>query len=257
MALHCERLGPEGRQGEPPRLVLAHGFTQNTACWGRFASSLAQRFEVVLVDAPGHGQSGHDEADLQQAALLTTEVGGAGVYVGYSMGGRMALHAALARPDLVTGLVLIGATAGIDSAEERADRRAADDQLAERLLRDGLDGFLERWLALPLFAGLSEEQSARPQRLANRSEGLAASLRSCGTGSQQPLWDRLSELTMPVAVIAGSQDQKFTALGSRLVDAMTGTSAELISVPGTHAVHLEQPTRTAEAVGRAIAGWVR
>ncbi len=237
------------------RLVLAHGFTQNAGCWGEFGRRLASTAEVVAVDLPGHGRSHHDEADLIESARLLTETGGTGVYLGYSMGGRVALHAALDHPDRVTGLVLIGATAGIDDAAERASRRVADDGLAQRLLAEGLPAFLDRWLAGPLFAGLSAEQAALPQRLTNRADGLAASLRRCGTGTQEPLWERLAELRVPVLVVVGGADRKFSDLGARLVTSMTGTSAEVLSIPGTHAVHLEQPERTATAVATRLDRW--
>ncbi len=237
------------------RLILAHGFTQNARCWGAFADHLADEHELTLVDAPGHGRSGHDDANLWAAADLLTEVGGRGVYVGYSMGGRTALHAALTHPDLVDGLVLIGATPGLTEAEDRAERRRADDDLAERLVEFGLPAFLDRWLALPLFAGLDDEAAARSARLTNRPDGLAASLRHCGTGSQEPLWGRLGEIEVPVLAVVGDQDHKFTAIAERMTAGLTATTAEVLVLPGTHAVHLERPRECATAIAERIATW--
>lgn len=234
------------------RLVLCHGFTQNADCWGAFASDLSLDHEVVLVDAPGHGRSGHDSADLDRAASLSGAVGGRAVYVGYSMGGRMALHLALAQPHLVEGLLLIGATAGIDDADERNRRRHADDALADRLIELGLEAFLDRWLAGPLFSSLPASAAARDARLTNRVDGLAASLRSVGTGTQRPLWAELCELAMPVTIVAGEGDAKFTALGRRLAAAI-GDNAVLEILPGGHAVHLESPVEVATAVRRLVA----
>lgn len=239
------------------RLILAHGFTQNARCWGPFADHLADDHELTLVDAPGHGRSGHDHADLWTTARLLTEVGGRGIYIGYSMGGRTALHAALAHPELVEGLVVIGATPGLTGAEDRADRRRADADLADRLLEIGLPAFLDRWLALPLFAGLDDDAAARSARLTNRPDGLAASLRHCGTGNQDPLWDRLHEIEVPVLVIVGDQDHKFSAIAERMAAGLTATSAEVLSLPGTHAVHLERPIECAAAVAERIATWPR
>lgn len=254
MSLHVEIAGPARAEGR--RIVLAHGFTQNSRCWGAFGDRLvdaladgaADDHEVVAVDLPGHGAtpSGHDDADLVAAGRLLLAAGGSAIYVGYSMGGRVALHAALADPAAVEGLVLIGATAGIDDPDERASRRAADEALADRLLAEGVDAFLDRWLANPLFAGLDERAAARSARLTNRPEGLAASLRRCGTGTQEPLWDRLGELGCPVLVVAGTDDAKFTRLGHRLVDSLP--DARFVAVDGTHAVHLEQPETTATLI---------
>ena len=150
---------------------------------------------------------------------------------------------------------------GSTSATRWGARPRADGELADRLQETGLAAFLDRWLALPLFAGLSEQQTARAERLTNRADGLAASLRRCGTGDQEPLWDRLGELTMPVLAVVGDDDEKFSAITRRMVDQLQRTrtgsaaSAEMVSIPGTHAVHLEQPGPTAAAVLERIAAW--
>lgn len=239
--------------GEGPRLVLAHGFTQNGDCWGRLAGLLAEEFEVVLVDLPGHGRSGHDDADLWRAAELLGDVGGPATYVGYSMGGRTALHLALQSPALVDGLVLIGATAGMESADDRMARRKADDALADHLATLGLAAFLDEWLAKPLFAGLDDVAAAREFRLANRVEGLQSSLRNCGTGTQAPLWSRLGEILAPALVVAGSEDTKFTDIGHRLAAELT--SAAFANVAGSHAVHLQAPTQVAELISTTTDAW--
>lgn len=253
MALHIETIEPEGEPPTESTTVLVHGFTQNTKCWGPFATTLATRVGPLrAVDLPGHGRSHHDDADLPTAAQLTTEavasVGGADTWIGYSMGGRVLLHAALAAPEQIGRLALVGATPGLTDAAERADRVAADDQLASRLSADGLDAFLDFWLALPLFAGLNRESSARSARALNRPDGLASSLRMCGTGTQQPLWDRLDELSMPVTVIAGETDTKFCAIGADMAAAI-GPNAQFKVIDGAgHACHLEDPAATVAAI---------
>jgi 2-succinyl-6-hydroxy-2,4-cyclohexadiene-1-carboxylate synthase len=156
------------------------------------------------------------------------------------MGGRLCLHAALDHPGSVRGLVLISATGGLDDAREREARRAADEALADRIERIGVPAFLDEWLAQPLFAGLSPAAQGRAERLHNTAAGLASSLRLAGTGTQQPLWDRLRDLRVPTLVIAGALDPKFVALGERL--ATTIPAADLAVIGGAgHTVHLEQP----------------
>ncbi len=190
--------------------------------------------------------------------------GGTADYVGYSMGGRFCLHLALARPDLVRTLVLISATAGIDDPEERARRRGADEELADQLdpapVPDGpvtggrservarLDAFLQQWLGSPMFAGIPAEALHLEQRRRNSPAGLASSLRLAGTGTQQPLWERLAGLDMPVLVITGVLDAKFTELGRRMVDAI-GANAGIVVVPDCgHAPQLQRPHRLAQLV---------
>jgi 2-succinyl-6-hydroxy-2,4-cyclohexadiene-1-carboxylate synthase len=228
--------------GRGPRVVLVHGFAQNRNCWGPVAADLATDHEVVRIDAPGHGRSSTFPAGLRTGARLIADQGGRATYLGYSMGGRFVLHLALANPELVERLVVIGATGGIDDPDERAARRRNDQALADRLEREGVAPFVEAWLAQPLFAGLSEEMQFRAERAENTVDGLAESLRQAGTGSQDPLWSRLSRLRMPVLVVAGADDAKFSAEGARLVESI-GDNASLALVPNAgHAAHLEQPS---------------
>lgn len=225
--------------------MLVHGFTQTSASWRRVGAALAGDHEVVAVDAPGHGRSAAVRADLWEGGRLLGAVGGDAAYVGYSMGGRLALHLALQRPDLVRRLVLVGATAGLDDADGRAARRKADEALAGSLEADGLDAFLQRWVAQPLFAGLPPDAVGLEDRRSNTVEGLASALRLAGTGTQDPpLWDRLPALgaaRIEVLVVVGEHDPTFRALGARLADGI-GPTATVAMVPGAgHAVHLERP----------------
>ena len=227
--------------GQGPRLVLVHGFSQTRRCWGPIAEDLAADHEVVRVDAPGHGRSSAFYAGLRTGARLIADQGGHATYLGYSMGGRFLLHLALANPELVDGLVLIGATGGIDDPDARAERRRLDTAMADRLERDGLDRFLDAWLAQPLFAGLTPAMQFRAERAENTIDGLAESLRQAGTGSQDPLWSRLPAIGCPVLVVAGERDEKFAAEAARLGEAI-GANATVALVPGAgHAAHLEQP----------------
>ncbi len=235
MRLHTER------DGVGPPLVLVHGFTQTRRCWGPVADDLALDHTVVRVDAPGHGRSAEVTAGLPDGALLIADEGREATYLGYSMGGRYLLHLALARPTVVRGLVLLGATAGIDDPDERSDRARADEATAERIHELGLAGFLQTWVDQPMFAGIPPERQQLPERMENTVEGLAGSLRNAGTGAQEPSWDELHRLDMPVLVLAGDRDVKFSELGRRMAAAI-GDSATFATVPGAgHAAHLERP----------------
>src|SRR5215218_4937081 len=230
------------------RVVLVHGFTQTLGSWEPVAARLAARWRVVRVDLPGHGGSGGVRVGFAEAAGLVGEAGGAGVYCGYSLGGRLCLRLALDRPDLVRGLVLVGASPGIADPDARARRRAADEALAAGIERDGVAAFLDRWLAGPLFASLPAEAAGRAERLANTAEGLASALRRLGPGAQAPLWDRLGALRPPTLLVAGAKDAKFTATARRMADA-AGGHARVALVPGAgHAVPLERPAELAALV---------
>lgn len=225
----------------PDRLVLVHGFTQTLRSWDRLAIPLAETFQVVRVDLPGHGGSGAVDLSFEDAAAAIGDAGGRATYVGYSLGGRLCLRLAVDRPDLVQSLVLVGASPGLADAGERAARRAEDDALADEIERIGTAAFLEQWLAQPMFAGLEPQPEDLESRLANSSRGLATALRRLGTGVQEPLWDRLAKLEMPVLAVAGQKDAKFARIAEELADAI-GVNAQVVAIAGAgHPAHLERP----------------
>ena len=228
--------------------MLLHRFTHTARSWSALLPALAADFEAVALDAPGHGRAAAVRAGLADGARLLAEAGGEAAWLGYSMGGRYALHAALARPDLVRRLVLVGATAGIEDRAERARRRAADEERAAALERDGLEAFLDAWLAQPLFAGLAPSAADREARRANTAEGLASSLRLAGTGAQESVWDRLGELAMPVLLVTGERDEKFRALAERMADGIGANAAVAVVAGAGHACHLERPLAFLAAV---------
>jgi 2-succinyl-6-hydroxy-2,4-cyclohexadiene-1-carboxylate synthase len=177
--------------------------------------------------------------------------GGPCTLVGYSMGGRIALHTALTMPGLVERLVLIGASPGIADPAEREQRRRADEALAERIEAIGVEAFAEEWGAQPLFAGQDPRvaAAAHADRLRNTAGGLAAALRGLGTGAMEPLWGRLGELAMPVTLVVGERDVRFRAIAEQMAPAIVDSRLELVAGAG-HATQLERP----EAMAATIAG---
>ena len=107
------------------------------------------------------------------------------------------------------------------------------------LERDGLDAFLARWLEQPLFATLPPSARDDDARRANTVDGLASSLRLAGTGTQDPLWDRLDELTMPVLLVSGELDERFTTMAHRMSDAIGANATLRVIAEAGHACHRE------------------
>jgi 2-succinyl-6-hydroxy-2,4-cyclohexadiene-1-carboxylate synthase len=241
------------------RLVFLHGFTQTHHHWHPCARLVAERVgrrlatepTVVLPDLPGHGLSADDRSDIATAAAELARTTGPATYVGYSMGGRVALHIAVAASGPVERLVLIGATPGLVDDVERAERRRADQARAERIEEIGVEAFLDEWLAAPLFATLPPDPEGLAHRRRNTAAGLAHSLRTGGSGAQRSLWDELDRITIPVLVLAGSLDTKFTAIGQEMADRLPAATFAAIDGAG-HAAHTERPTEVADT----IASWL-
>jgi len=245
----------------PVRIVLVHGFTQTAHSWDDVAARLEAHggYDVVRVELPGHGAASERRLGFVDAAHAIGDEGGAGIYAGYSMGGRLCLRLALDRPELVPALVLFGASPGLADADDRAARRRSDALLAGDLESVGTREFLERWLAQPLFDTMTAtafgHEAGRAGdlegRRTNSAAGLAYALRTLGTGSQEPLWDRLPELAMRVTLVAGESDAKFRAIAERMAAAI-GPSARTAWVAGAgHAVILDQPDACADLIAAA------
>lgn len=248
-------------QGQGSPLLLLHGFTGSAESWAGVAEALASSHTLIMPDLLGHGRTSappdaaryaidHAAADLV-AVLDALGVEQAGLH-GYSMGGRLALYTALAHPSRFTRLSLESASPGLAAEHERSARRASDDALAARILDHGIEAFVDTWEQLPLFASqlsLPDDVRARQrqQRLANAPLGLANSLRGMGTGEQPNLWPRLAELRMPVLLLTGTLDAKFTRIADEMAASLS--QAQRITVPDCgHTVYLEQPAAWLDAV---------
>ena len=181
-------------------VVLLHGFTHTGASWDPVVAALAERYRALAPDIRGHGAASRREPVTLEAVLddLAAQAPERFTLVGYSMGGRIALHAALAPAlaERVEQLVLIGASPGIADPAERAERRAADDRLAGEVERMTIEEFAQRWARTPVLAGQPPAVAAavHADRLRNQPAGLAAALRGLGTGALPSLWDRLAEI---------------------------------------------------------------
>ena len=239
------------RPGAPALVV--HGFTGCVETVQGVCEALAVDRPVVALDLVGHGETEapHDpdrytmDACIHhlRATLDACEVGVPAHVLGYSMGGRIALSFAVAHPERVRSLVLVGTSPGLAEPADRAARVTADHALAEQIEREGLARFVDHWMALPLFAsqaslGPDFLAAAREQRMRCHPGGLAHSLRGMGTGAMPPLHDRLPDLARPVCLVAGSRDAKFVALAEAMRYRLPDARCALVEGVG-HAAHLE------------------
>ena len=252
--------------GQGPALVLLHGFTGSGASWTRHIERFAREFRCVVVDLPGHGGTVAPDDPARYAMErvvvdLVAICGQLGIkraaWLGYSMGGRLALGMGVLAPQVVGALVLEGASPGLSDPAERAARVASDEVLAARLDQEGVEPFIDFWERLPLFATQerlpqTRREGLRRQRLANDARGLANSLRGMGQGAQPSLRERLGEVRAPTLLLAGEEDTKFRALAEEMAAALP--DGRYVMIPGAgHAAHFEQP----EAFDEAVLGFLR
>ncbi|HUZ88466.1 MAG TPA: alpha/beta fold hydrolase [Candidatus Acidoferrales bacterium] len=243
--------------GEGPAVTLLHGFSQGRASWREMAQMLSGRHRYILPDLPGHGLASHQAASMAAAAAeivrLWDQLGiDRSHLVGYSLGGRLALHLASFHPQRILSLMTIGAHAGIADRAARQRRLQTDGELAQQIRERGLEWFSDYWASLPLFQGLARRgpdfiDQARAWRLQHSAEGLAASLEGMGAGAMEPLWDRLSAIAVPTTLLAGMEDPAYSARAGALAERITGARVELIPQAG-HAAHLEQPGSVARVL---------
>jgi 2-succinyl-6-hydroxy-2,4-cyclohexadiene-1-carboxylate synthase len=240
---------------ETQTVVLLHGFGGTRRAWDGVAALLPrERYRPLALDLPGHGEYADAARPITFAGCMEHVLARAPrrfVLGGYSQGGRIALHVALAAPERVQRLVLVATTAGIEGDAEREQRRRSDHALADDLEHRPYEEFVERWRTQPLFATDPPEVGAlaREDQRRNRPDALAAVLRGIGSGEMRPLWSRLPELKMPVTIVVGERDAKFQALGRRMAELLF--DAQLLVVAGGHGLPLENPTAVARALERA------
>lgn len=249
----------ETGSGEP--LILLHGFTGSTESWSEIVAHFGNRFHVIAIDLPGHGctespgdisryrieRVGTDLVNMLDSLCMTPAH-----WLGYSMGGRLALYITLSFPQAVRSLILESASPGIAGTIGRESRRAQDEALADRIETEGVPAFIDQWERQPLFASQTHlpgevRADLHNQRLRNSAKGLANSLRGMGSGVQPSFWDQLGAIERSVLLLAGSRDDKFVAINLQMADRIPGAQLHLIPNAG-HTIHLEQPQIFSETV---------
>lgn len=246
--------------GEGAPVTLLHGFTQSGRSWQEIISIMPAGWRWVVPDLRGHGDTRVKpgapftmDACTADLEMLWDHLGIERTHlVGYSMGGRLALHVAARRPERILSLLTIGAHAGL-AEEAREGRRLGDEALAQRIEQDGVEAFVKYWSSLPLFAGLERRGPSfvtqlRAERMGNTAAGLAASLRGMGAGVMEPLWNDLARVAVPSTFVAGHLDHGYVASARRLVAAVPHGRLEVVLRAG-HSVHQERP----EAFARVLA----
>ena len=255
----------EKHESERHPLIMLHGFTGSSSSWKGFEENWKAHSVGAAIDIVGHGRTDSPNDlmryDIESAAEdLNLLLDQAGIektdLLGYSMGGRLAITFAVKYPKKVRKLILESTSPGLETEKERKARRISDENLAQQILLNGVEEFVEYWENIPLFEsqkGLPKNvrMQIRAERLAHSAKGLANSLKGMGTGAQASWWDELSGLDMPVLLITGSLDEKFCRIGKKMLDKLKDGYHIIVDHAG-HAIHVEKP----EKFGTIVSGFL-
>jgi len=254
-----------GADRTKPVILFLHGFLGSREDWAGLVKSFSDDYRCLLVDLPGHGEDRplhennysiqgcaqallhlFDELDIDRANIM-----------GYSMGGRLALYFAVTFPDRCHRVILESSSPGLKTKPERDERTGNDEELAAKLEREGLDVFLKQWYDKPMFATLKEHPGKLSELLEQRRRcdpgGLALSLRMMSTGKQPSLWDKLTKISLPLLLLAGEQDIKFSGIARTMADLCPTAEVCIIANAG-HNVHMEQPEQFVRIANDFLAG---
>ncbi len=229
-------------------MLALHGFTLGGAMFAELAGLLDG--DVIAPDLPGHGgrdatnTSWHDAVGEVVELVLQLQPG---VVLGYSMGGRLALAAALAAPQLFRRLVLVSTSRGIADAADR-HRRQADDEAAAAAIEAArsADDFLERFEQTPFLQAPGTTLDLAAIRRANSYEGIVGALRGMGQGSQPYVGGDLADLPVPIVWVAGSQDDRYAAIATNAAAMSPSSRVEIFDA--AHNVIAQQPAAVAAVV---------
>jgi 2-succinyl-6-hydroxy-2,4-cyclohexadiene-1-carboxylate synthase len=221
-------------------VLFIPGFMQRGDAWRPVAELLPERYPSTMLDHSEHSFEGR-MAEIARA--------GADVLVGYSLGGRLALRAALRDPAAYRGVVLVGATAGLEEGPMRVQRAEADEKLASWIEAMPIEDVVGLWERQPLFADQSEAlvDEQRPGRLSQDPRSLALLLRTAGQGVLEPVWNELHSLELPVLAIAGARDDGYTRAARRIASTAPNARAAIVEDAG-HAPQLQRPEAVAELI---------
>ncbi|MCB1068950.1 MAG: alpha/beta fold hydrolase [Kiritimatiellae bacterium] len=239
-------------------LIFIHGFLGCPKDWQAVVCELPEAWTWEAVTLPGHGAVLAESEDVMEQmvntvrrALASAPVSRRVAMVGYSLGGRVLLHAlrqGLSAPD---ALVLCSTSAGLSNPEVRSSRLEKDRQWA--MVMDDWPWFLEAWYRQPLFESLQQHPQAREILRENRgamaacAADLAKLIVACSPGQVPACGPALAAVADRTLMISGELDHPYTSQLRHAPHLYPGIITRTVPDAG-HAVHLECPVVLASLI---------
>lgn len=233
-----------------PFLLMLHGFMGSSKVFDHLIEELTSSCNPITIDLAGHGETeSPEESELytverqvKQLYSVIQRLQFDDLYIyGYSMGGRLTFQLVASHSNLFSGAIIESSHCGIAAEDERLDRQMMDENRAQQIERD-YDGFIEDWGNLPLFQQTPKQMKSVYKKVmkAQNPQTISASLRGFGAGVMPPVCDKISEIDLPLTLIAGELDQKYVNKMSKIHRSIDQSTLEIVKNAG-HRVHADQP----------------
>ncbi|MBA2727615.1 MAG: alpha/beta fold hydrolase [Parachlamydiaceae bacterium] len=170
------------------------------------------------------------------------------ILIGYSLGGRLAMHSLISNPDLWDAAIIISANPGLQSVKEREARLISDEHWAQRFLNDPWAPLMHDWNANAVF-GNRPFPYLREESAFDRKQ-LSSLLVNWSLGKQESLHARLKQLSLPILYLAGEHDKPFCSIADQFRD-----FAEVSIIPdAAHRVPWDNPKNFMNKIDIFIGG---
>ena len=235
-------------------VLLLHAGIADSRMWSPQLDALTSAgHDVLAPDLPGFGETPLEAGTIDYVSHAAAQLAAAAVVVGCSFGGRIALELALARPELVEQLVLVGAGLGGWDWSDAAKSGFAEEEAA--LERGDLAGAAAAQARMWLAADADDDVRELTEAMTLRSYELQLPVENDVTGlwPEPPAVDRLAEVSVPTLIVVGLEDvPDIGAMAAKLAAEIPGARLETIQGAG-HLPSLERP----EELNRLLLGFLQ
>ena len=231
---------------DSPALVFLHGFLGDRSQFEFLIDSFSKDYRVVLIDLPGCGVEAEDLSEDLSFESLTAELSdflkgldlNQPILIGYSLGARLGLYVHLKQNYKFHALFLESLNPGVSDPQQKIMRAEKDQKLSDKILSDSYEDFLSAWYSADLFTDLSKEELML-SALKYNPKNQALILKNLSPGRMPSMWEDLKIIDVPVCLLTGELDSKFTEFSKQALRFIPNARHEIVSGAG-HNVHLSK-----------------